>query len=64
MHVLSVVLLTVWLMVVGALSAGWIAMTGYNLLSHTFGVLTFFVGLVILLIELWYIRTHPEIKRY
>lgn len=49
MQTLSVVLLSVWLMLLGAVWATWITITPHNL-----GVLTFIVGLAILLIELYF----------
>jgi hypothetical protein len=52
MKTLSIVLLTVWIMITGAISAAWITM-----LPHTYGVLTFIIGLVILLVELWFYGT-------
>ena len=52
MKTLSIVLLTVWLMLFGAINATWITMQ-----PHTFGALTFIIGLVILLVELWFYGT-------
>lgn len=48
MRILSIVLLSVWLMLFGAIQATWVTMT-----THNFGVLTFIVGLAILLVELF-----------
>jgi hypothetical protein len=48
MHILSIVLLTVWLALFGAITATWITMS-----THTFGVVTFIIGLAILIIELY-----------
>jgi len=45
MKVLSIVLLAVWLMLFGALWATWVTMS-----VHAFGVLTFVIGLAILVI--------------
>lgn len=49
MQTLSVVLLSVWLGLVGAVWATWVTITQHNL-----GVVTFVVGLAILLIELYF----------
>lgn len=49
MRTLSVILLAVWLCIFGAIDATWI-----NMSVHDFGVLTFIVGLVILVIEFYY----------
>jgi hypothetical protein len=49
MRTLSVVLLSVWLMLLGANWAAWITIP-----PHTLGVLTFLVGLAILLLELFF----------
>ena len=49
MTILSIVLLTIWLMLFGAIQSGWVTM-----LPHTFGVLTFIIGLAILLLELFF----------
>lgn len=48
-HTVSVVLLSVWLMLFGAIQTTWISMT-----VHNFGVVTFIVGLAILLIEFFF----------
>jgi putative effector of murein hydrolase LrgA (UPF0299 family) len=49
MKILSVVLLTVWLIIFGAINATWITMS-----THNFGILTIIVGLAILLLELYF----------
>jgi hypothetical protein len=49
MRTLSVVLLSVWLCIFGATQATWITMQ-----PHTFGVLTFVIGLVILIVEFFF----------
>lgn len=49
MRTLSVILLAVWLCLFGAISATWITMQ-----AHSFGVLTFIVGIVILIIEFFF----------
>ena len=49
MKILSVVLLTVWGMILGAIWAAWVSMPG-----HTLGVFTFIIFLAILLLELFF----------
>jgi hypothetical protein len=55
MKSLSVILLAVWLMLFGAIQATWISMA-----AHSFGVLTFIVGLAILILEFYLWRTTPR----
>jgi len=52
MRTLSVILLAVWLCIFGAINATWISMS-----VHNFGILTFIVGLVILVIEFFFYGT-------
>lgn len=58
MTVLSVVLLTVWLLLFGAIQATWISMS-----AHGFGVVTFIIGLAILLLELFFWHRYPDQRR-
>ena len=55
MKAISVILLAVWLMLFGAIEATWITMQG-----HSFGVLTFIVGIVILIVEFFVWRSGPR----
>ena len=52
MRTLSVVLLSIWLMLSGAIQVSWITMS-----AHNFGVVTFLVGLVILIVEFFFYGT-------
>lgn len=55
MRTLSIVILSVWLMIFGAIQATWIAMS-----AHNFGVFTFFIGLVILILEFFWFGTERK----
>ncbi len=56
---LSVVLLGVWLLLFGAIEATWVSMS-----AHNFGVVTFVVGVVILLVEFFfYVRERGWVSR-
>lgn len=52
MKSLSIVLLSVWLMLFGAIQATWLTMA-----AHDFGVVTFIVGIVVLVVEFYAWRT-------
>ena len=43
---LSVIILSVWLLLFGATSATWIGIS-----AHNFGVVTFVIGIIILVVE-------------
>ena len=46
MKIVNIVLLSVWLMLFGAVTATWITMS-----AHSLGIVTFIVGVAILIIQ-------------